>query len=936
MFFVVVLHVGKYIYKQSKLYTNYRIKKSRIFIMIQWHRGITTKLIFMVVLQDWVHAMDKIKIGALFTYDQINGSAEVAFKFSVNQINHDVNLLPHTQVSYDIQYVPNDNSFYATKKACNQLNLGITTLFGPSNGYLASHVHSMCDALDLPHMEARLDLDNEPKRLSVNLYPAQNLLNQAYNDVISFLNWTKMAIIYEHDYDLFRMKDFMKSVPNKKPVDVYLRYATPETYRSVLSEIKNMEIYNMLVDTKSEHVNHFLRGILQLQMNDYKFHYLFTSFDMGMFDLEDFKYNFVNLTAFRMVDVDDVGVREILKQMKTYAVENNHTVDKFMLTQCEPALVYDSVQVMAVGLSALQHNNKLEYANISCKEEIPWKSGSSLINYINSVEVKGLTGPIQFKEGRRTDFKLDLMKLKQHSLSKVGEWTPGIGINITDMSAFHDTAPYNITLVVVTIEQFPYVMMHRTKNYTGNARFYGFCVDLLEMIAKQVGFDYILDLVPDNKYGAQDPVTLEWNGIVEQLIKHKADLAVGSMTINYARESVIDFTKPFMNLGISILYKVPSNQPAQFFSFMNPLAMEVWIYWLVAYIVVSFTLYIVARFSPYEWDDPNSGGVWNNSNSDFSPSNSNRFSLSNSFWFTIGSLMQQGSDIYPKAISTKIVGCVWWSFTLIIVSSYTANLAAFLTVERMVSPIENAEDLAAQTNIAYGTLDSGTTMTFFRDSMIETYKKMWAYMRKKKPSVFVTSYNEGIERVLQGNYAFLMESTMLDYAVQRNCNLTQINGLLDSKGYGIATPMGSPWKDQISLTILDLQEKGEIQMLYNKWWKPPNDNMCVPEESNGGSKTNTLDFKNICGVFVVLLVGLFISIFVAFYEFYYYRKKMKYTEQRIGPHRSMWRDLLDELWFVLKCKGSRQRTVLTHRCEQCHPTTIERRSRRDFMEANIL
>lgn len=36
----------------------------------------------------------------------------------------------------------------------------------------------------------------------------------------------------------------------------------------------------------------------------------------------------------------------------------------------------------------------------------------------------------------------------------------------------------------------------------------------------------------------------------------KADLAVGSMTINYARESVIDFTKPFMNLGISILFKV--------------------------------------------------------------------------------------------------------------------------------------------------------------------------------------------------------------------------------------------------------------------------------------------------------------------------------------------------------------------------------------------
>ena len=51
---------------------------------------------------------------------------------------------------------------------------------------------------------------------------------------------------------------------------------------------------------------------------------------------------------------------------------------------------------------------------------------------------------------------------------------------------------------------------------------------------------------------------------------------------------------------------------------------------------------------------------------------------------------------------------------MIIISSYTANLAAFLTVERMVSPIESAEDLAKQTEIAYGTLEAGSTKEFFR------------------------------------------------------------------------------------------------------------------------------------------------------------------------------------------------------------------------------
>ena len=41
-----------------------------------------------------------------------------------------------------------------------------------------------------------------------------------------------------------------------------------------------------------------------------------------------------------------------------------------------------------------------------------------------------------------------------------------------------------------------------------------------------------------------------------------------------------------------------------------------------------------------------------------------------------------------------------------------------------------------------------------------------------------------------GKYAFLCESSMLDWLVQRDCNLTQVGGLVDNKGYGIATPKG--------------------------------------------------------------------------------------------------------------------------------------------------
>ncbi|ETE73763.1 hypothetical protein L345_00398, partial [Ophiophagus hannah] len=76
--------------------------------------------------------------------------------------------------------------------------------------------------------------------------------------------------------------------------------------------------------------------------------------------------------------------------------------------------------------------------------------------------------------------------------------------------------------------------------------------------------------------------------------------------------------------------------------------------------------------------------------------------------------IQKSSELMPKALSTRIVGGIWWFFTLIIISSYTANLAAFLTVERMESPIDSADDLAKQTKIEYGTVEDGATMTFFK------------------------------------------------------------------------------------------------------------------------------------------------------------------------------------------------------------------------------
>lgn len=74
-------------------------------------------------------------------------------------------------------------------------------------------------------------------------------------------------------------------------------------------------------------------------------------------------------------------------------------------------------------------------------------------------------------------------------------------------------------------------------------------------------------------------------------------------------------------------------------------------------------------------------------------------------------------------MSTRMVTSMWWFFSLIMTACYTANLAAFLTMDRMGPTIESAEDLAKQTKIKYGAVEGGATLAFFRDSNFSTYHR---------------------------------------------------------------------------------------------------------------------------------------------------------------------------------------------------------------------
>ncbi|XP_063562957.1 glutamate receptor 1 isoform X4 [Gorilla gorilla gorilla] len=732
---------------------------------------------------------------------------------------------------------------------------------------------SFCGALHVCFITPSFPVDTS-NQFVLQLRPE---LQDALISIIDHYKWQKFVYIYDADRGLSVLQKVLDTAAEKnwQVTAVNILTTTEEGYRMLFQDLEKKKERLVVVDCESERLNAILGQIIKLEKNGIGYHYILANLGFMDIDLNKFKESGANVTGFQLVNYTDTIPAKIMQQWKSSDARDHTRVD-WKRPKYTSALTYDGVKVMAEAFQSLRRqridiSRRGNAGDCLANPAVPWGQGIDIQRALQQVRFEGLTGNVQFNEkGRRTNYTLHVIEMKHDGIRKIGYWNEDDKFvpAATDAQAGGDNSSVqNRTYIVTTILEDPYVMLKKNANqFEGNDRYEGYCVELAAEIAKHVGYSYRLEIVSDGKYGARDPDTKAWNGMVGELVYGRADVAVAPLTITLVREEVIDFSKPFMSLGISIMIKKPQKSKPGVFSFLDPLAYEIWMCIVFAYIGVSVVLFLVSRFSPYEWHSEEFEEGRDQTTSD----QSNEFGIFNSLWFSLGAFMQQGCDISPRSLSGRIVGGVWWFFTLIIISSYTANLAAFLTVERMVSPIESAEDLAKQTEIAYGTLEAGSTKEFFRRSKIAVFEKMWTYMKSAEPSVFVRTTEEGMIRVRKskGKYAYLLESTMNEYIEQRKpCDTMKVGGNLDSKGYGIATPKGSALRGPVNLAVLKLSEQGVLDKLKSKWWYDKGE--CGSKDSGSKDKTSALSLSNVAGVFYILIGGLGLAMLVALIEFCY-------------------------------------------------------------------
>ncbi|CAK9800332.1 Glutamate receptor ionotropic, kainate 2 [Anthophora plagiata] len=842
----------------------------------------------LITVQQSHGASRPIKIGAIFHAGDEEHMA--AFLKAVYEARFEY-IAPAFELQPIIKQVEvNTDSFKTAAAACELMEEGVAAIFGPSSLYTHGIVASIAARFDVPHIDyfwrqnEDLQADQEPKNpkpMTINVFPDSDMVAKAIADVVESMKWTTYAAIYQNDDGISRLQKALSLRRKKDSVITIRRLNEGMDYRPILKEIRALSICNLIVDVEPNNIVEVLYQAKEVKL---------------LADYCNFLITYLDSTKVPISDVRDGTTTNITGlSLRENEVEGTNWL--------ESAVLYDAVFLVYNTLEALNARNKdseepvtIDPVPLSCEEAEKYSAGPNITNLMRELSKEGkITGPISFDEnGRRQYAKIRIMDVRAGESVQTGYWDPD-GLHSIDSEEERESYLYKSIeqkkFKISTKVGPPYIMEVTDSATRGilieQTRYEGFCIDLIEEIAKLLNFKYEFELVPDGNYGTYNKETKQWNGLIRRLLDRDADLAICDLTITYERESAVDFTMPFMNLGISILSRKPEEKEPDLFSFLSPLSTDVWIYMATAFLAVSIMLFLQARMAPGEWDNPH-------------PCNpdpeelENNFNLRNSMWLTVGSIMQQGSDILPKAPSIRMVAGMWWFFTLIMVSSYTANLAAFLTVDKMDNPIKGVEDLAKQTKIKYGAVAGGSTSAFFRDSNYSTYQRMWATMMETKPTVFTKTNDEGVERVLKKrDYAFLMESTTIEYRMERNCDLDKVGGLIDNKGYGIALPRNSPYRTPISGAILMLQEKGVLQDLKKKWWEERGGGLCSKTDAEP-TMSSELGLANVGGVFLVLLFGCCGSFVIAVCEFLWNVRKVA-VKEKVTP----WEALVAEFKFAV-------------------------------------
>ncbi|PAA48797.1 hypothetical protein BOX15_Mlig002395g2 [Macrostomum lignano] len=473
-----------------------------------------------------------------------------------------------------------------------------------------------------------------------------------------------------------------------------------------------------------------------------------------------------------------------------------------------------------------------------------------------------------------TTFKIAQIVYPGPTVNNIGTWTKAAGLagSVSTISLSYMT----IRNLIVRLTHDPPFVIKKT-----DGTFEGYSIDMLKNLATNMNFNYTLVEQTDGIYGTlQSDGT--WNGMMGALASGVADMAIGPITVTAQREQIADFTVPIYDyVSLQILLLQPTSSKGDQTFFLKAFTWDVWVSIIAIITFTGFLIFFVDKVSPFSFQNR-----YRNDQIREGEAEGKVFTVKESLWYVLGAYTQAGESFDPRSMSCRTIIVGFWLFGYLMMSLYTANLAAQLTVDKLSQPPQSFDELTTQVAMKYTvikdtasyehfmrmkdaeanlynywltsgigteeTVDQLASLVTWKYPVIERYTTVWNRMTKWG---FATSTEQALDRVRKENIAIFLESSLVKYYTAKTCDFMTVGDPFAPRPYGIALRNKSPLLKQMNVAILSLNENRVTETLKQYWWSRDKVTCQATSSASSGLSLDTLG-----GAFIFFCIGVGIAL----------------------------------------------------------------------------
>lgn len=387
----------------------------------------------------------------------------------------------------------------------------------------------------------------------------------------------------------------------------------------------------------------------------------------------------------------------------------------------------------------------------------------------------------------------------------------------------------------------------------------GFMMEFLLKLEEVLHFDARVYFVKDQKFGSLNrsaPTWRAWNGMIGELIRDEADIALHLLTITADRLKVVDFSHPYMESSNGILVSSrPFSHSVWEFVFLTTFAPDLWFSMLLLGAISVLVIWLAERLrlrrrylrKPHK--------------------RHRSLTLLEIISYTWSLAFQKAAEeLGPSSVSARVLAALFAFSAILVCSSFTANLAAMKVTEKRGITLSGIHDSKFQNpseDFSFSVLSDSAVLDWFRDNSDPALRSMTASLQRNT----VNSLLEASRKLQSGKFqAFVGDIPMLKVlAYQKSCDLKISGKPFFFSSYGIAFSKNFIWRQRFSFAVLKLQDDGFLNELVTKWIPQHCRNSEMPDGPS------SLGLNEIGGTFLLLILGCIVGTLMLVVEYCIWR-----------------------------------------------------------------